>query len=187
MNAFERPSYDMALRPEHLDIISLCTGGGGPTMRTEEQKARYNAREREKRQENPEYAEKRRAALRAARDPESDAERCRKYREANRERLAKQKREHYQRVRKASDKTEEGRFKDREKKSRRRAVYSEGTITPEQWQEICIRHDNRCAYCAAKPDVLEMDHVLAISKGGAHSASNIVPACKPCNSAKGAR
>lgn len=156
-------------------------------MRTEEQKARYNAREREKRQADPEYAERRRAALRAARDPEADAARCRKYREENRERIAQQKREYYQRVRKVRDKSEDAQFKDREKKSRRRAVYAEGTITPEQWREICDRHDNQCAYCGAKPEVLEMDHVIAISKGGPHSASNIVPACKPCNSAKGAR
>lgn len=156
-------------------------------MRTPEQKARYNAREREKRRSKPEYAEKRRAALRVARNPESDAERCREYREANREKVAQQKREYYQRVRKAKDKTEIGRFKDREKKARRRAVYSEGTITPKQWQDICARHHNCCAYCGVQPNVLEMDHVIAISKGGLHSASNIVPACKPCNSAKGAR
>ncbi|MGV1985618.1 DNA cytosine methyltransferase [Agrobacterium sp. 22-221-1] len=29
MNALERPSYDMALCPEHLNLISICTGGFG--------------------------------------------------------------------------------------------------------------------------------------------------------------
>lgn len=156
-------------------------------MRTPEQKARYNAREREKRRTDPEYAEKRRAALRAARDPNLDSDRCRKYREANRIELAQQKRGYYQRVRKDADKTDLGRFKDREKKARRRAVYAEGTISHEQWLEICALFQQCCAYCGVQPDTLEMDHVIAISKGGHHSADNIVPACKSCNSAKGAR
>jgi 5-methylcytosine-specific restriction endonuclease McrA len=32
-----------------------------------------------------------------------------------------------------------------------------------------------------------MDHILALSKGGEHCATNIAPACKPCNSKKGSR
>lgn len=44
----------------------------------------------------------------------------------------------------------------------------------------------RCHYCHEfKP--LTMDHVIPVSKGGPHTASNIVPACQPCNSRKGAR
>lgn len=32
-----------------------------------------------------------------------------------------------------------------------------------------------------------MDHYIAIANGGNHTASNIVPACLPCNAAKGDR
>jgi|DEB0MinimDraft_6_1074348.scaffolds.fasta_scaffold85292_1 5-methylcytosine-specific restriction endonuclease McrA len=44
-----------------------------------------------------------------------------------------------------------------------------------------------CAYCG-KPDhrasELELDHVIPISKGGAHHLGNIVPACRQCNHSK---
>lgn len=114
-------------------------------------------------------------------------ERCRLRYAAKREQELERKRLYYQQRRKPQDKTEIGRFKDREKKSRRRAASIDGTLTAEQWREICARHDSRCAYCGGAPETLEMDHVVALSRGGTHTADNIVPACKPCNSAKGAR
>lgn len=45
--------------------------------------------------------------------------------------------------------------------------------------------DHRCAYCATEGAKLEMDHVTPISKGGTHTADNIVPSCVPCNRSKG--
>lgn len=33
----------------------------------------------------------------------------------------------------------------------------------------------------------ELDHILPLSKGGAHSAANTQCACRECNSTKGAR
>nr|BAR24540.1 HNH endonuclease [uncultured Mediterranean phage uvMED] len=47
--------------------------------------------------------------------------------------------------------------------------------------------DSACAYCGHKPHnplELEIEHVLAISAGGPHCLSNIVPACTSCNSSK---
>ena len=32
-----------------------------------------------------------------------------------------------------------------------------------------------------------MDHLTPLSKGGSHTVSNIVPACRPCNSRKGVK
>ena len=32
---------------------------------------------------------------------------------------------------------------------------------------------------------LEMDHITPLSKGGDHTASNIVPCCRSCNAKKG--
>jgi hypothetical protein len=59
-------------------------------------------------------------------------------------------------------------------------------LTFEQWQEIRAKHGNRCAYCEA-PDPKTLDHVVPLSKGGLHTASNVVPACKSCNSRKGTK
>jgi 5-methylcytosine-specific restriction endonuclease McrA len=59
-------------------------------------------------------------------------------------------------------------------------------VTRADW-ELCKEvFGHRCAYCfAAAP--LTLDHVEPLSRGGAHAMSNIVPACKPCNTRKNAR
>ena len=46
--------------------------------------------------------------------------------------------------------------------------------------------ENKCVYCGSKKD-LELDHVVALSEGGPHIQSNLVVACKICNSSKGAK
>ena len=57
-------------------------------------------------------------------------------------------------------------------------------ITIKQWRVILKEYDNKCAYCGTSGDNLEQDHVVPVSKGGNDTKSNIVPACKPCNSSK---
>ena len=59
-------------------------------------------------------------------------------------------------------------------------------LTFEQWQEILVKYDHRCAYCGA-PNPKTMDHVVSIKNGGLHTASNVVPSCKSCNSSKGSK
>ncbi len=44
-----------------------------------------------------------------------------------------------------------------------------------------------CAYCGSKSKRLSLDHVLAESKGGKDSWSNLVPACAKCNISKGSK
>jgi 5-methylcytosine-specific restriction endonuclease McrA len=57
-------------------------------------------------------------------------------------------------------------------------------LTPAQWNEIKAAYDHRCVYCGRKMQRLTQDHITPISKGGHHTVSNVVPACRPCNSAK---
>lgn len=57
-------------------------------------------------------------------------------------------------------------------------------LTRAQWEEIKKQYAYRCAYCGKKPMKLTQDHVIPLARGGNHTASNIVPACKPCNSRK---
>ncbi len=57
-------------------------------------------------------------------------------------------------------------------------------LTAEQWETIKATYQYRCAYCGRKPKKLTQDHVVPLSKGGSHTASNIVPACHSCNSKK---
>lgn len=67
--------------------------------------------------------------------------------------------------------------------------YSNGRhdLTADQWHTIKIHFGYRCAYCGRKMQRLTMDHITPISQGGEHTLSNVVPACKSCNSKKGNR
>ncbi len=56
-------------------------------------------------------------------------------------------------------------------------------LTAAQWREIKAAYRFRCAYCHEKKP-LTMDHVIPLVDGGNHTASNVVPACWPCNSRK---
>lgn len=59
-------------------------------------------------------------------------------------------------------------------------------FTIAQWEKLKADYEYRCAYCNKCADVLERDHVVPLSKGGDHTLLNVVPACSPCNRAKGA-
>lgn len=55
--------------------------------------------------------------------------------------------------------------------------------------EVFKRDSFTCQYCGAKaPDViLEVDHIVPVSKGGDNSILNLVTSCRNCNRGKGAR
>lgn len=58
-----------------------------------------------------------------------------------------------------------------------------GAEMVKRWKDF----DNSCAYCGFQPKdplELEVEHVHAISQGGPHTLSNIVPACTRCNRSK---
>jgi 5-methylcytosine-specific restriction endonuclease McrA len=84
----------------------------------------------------------------------------------------------YSNNRYATDK--EFRKAEQVRKQLRRAT---GSLTIEQWHDICKRYDYSCAYCGS-PHNLTMDHVVPISKGGKTTSDNVIPACISCNSSK---
>jgi hypothetical protein len=58
-------------------------------------------------------------------------------------------------------------------------------FTAAQWREMQEAYDHRCVYCGRRAKGrLTQDHLTPLSKGGAHTASNILPACNRCNSKK---
>lgn len=59
----------------------------------------------------------------------------------------------------------------------------DGTITGDEWLECLEYFDNACAYCGSTSNITR-DHIEPVSKGGLNLISNIVPACKSCNSSK---
>jgi len=56
-------------------------------------------------------------------------------------------------------------------------------------RNIYMRDKNTCQYCGkvVKPSLLTIDHVIPKSQGGRNSWKNLVCACYPCNSKKGAK
>jgi 5-methylcytosine-specific restriction endonuclease McrA len=59
---------------------------------------------------------------------------------------------------------------------------SVGTVTDADVVRLVRRFDHRCAYCGAQWE--QLDHVIPISRGGAHSIGNLLPACGRCNRSK---
>lgn len=71
-------------------------------------------------------------------------------------------------------------------KQRRRAALAnvENTLTQSEWLEILEYFNHSCAYCLRDDVPLELDHVIALSRGGGHTKENVVPACKSDNCRK---
>lgn len=58
------------------------------------------------------------------------------------------------------------------------------TLSRSEWEAIKTAYNHRCVYCGKIFKKLTQDHVIPLSKGGAHSAGNVVPACHRCNAKK---
>jgi hypothetical protein len=66
--------------------------------------------------------------------------------------------------------------------------YQRGTLFGfEVWEYLLTKWNYSCAYCNAKNTPLEKEHVVAKSKGGSNSVTNLVVSCRPCNERKGTK
>jgi 5-methylcytosine-specific restriction endonuclease McrA len=70
-----------------------------------------------------------------------------------------------------------------------REVAMLGFHTQQQWLWRIELYGWQCIYCGAELTVetLTKDHRIPVARRGTNWASNLVPACRPCNSWKGAR
>lgn len=55
------------------------------------------------------------------------------------------------------------------------------------WEAVLIAHESRCLYCGRFDLELTIDHIEPRFAGGGHDLRNLAPACRSCNSSKGAR
>lgn len=67
-------------------------------------------------------------------------------------------------------------------KHRRREIYATGSLTLDEWVEVCNKFGNKCLKCGENE--VTIDHVVPLSKGGTHSMDNVQPLCRSCNSTK---
>jgi hypothetical protein len=79
------------------------------------------------------------------------------------------------------------RDKDAQRRVRRRARKQGARVcdfNETQWREIVAYFGGRCAYCGEPSGRLEREHMQPLSRGGEHTAANIVPSCRTCNASK---
>jgi 5-methylcytosine-specific restriction endonuclease McrA len=143
-----------------------------------------------------------------ARDPQGNIEKTRQWRLANPGRRNACQRNHYaqqpdgykKRQRRYSQSHPEinyaacKRFRARHpefhraSEKRRRAAKANtplNNFTSAEWAGMKAAYHYRCVYCGRKMRRLTQDHLTPLSKGGAHTKANIVPACARCNTKKG--
>ena len=76
-------------------------------------------------------------------------------------------------------------IKKRYKVKRRGWEDSGFRITQRALDRIMIRANNRCVYCSADlSGGYHWDHVVPLSRGGAHGEGNLAPSCPSCNLSK---
>lgn len=78
------------------------------------------------------------------------------------------------------DKTRAQRFRDRSRREQARGFASAAQIL-----ERVHFYGDRCAYCDGAFE--HVDHVIPLSRGGTNWPANLRPACRSCNTSKGAR
>lgn len=140
-------------------------------------RAQYNSGRRIKWQADPaKYAQQNR--MNYLRHREDRILKQRLWNAANRERISKNNRAYQKR---RPDVTGNCRARKRARKAS--AVC---TLTQSEWAEIKARQKALCAYCY-KRRKLTMEHITPLSKGGEHSARNIIGVCLSCNCAKGSK
>lgn len=60
---------------------------------------------------------------------------------------------------------------------------ADNDLTTEQWTAL-LHAWGGCAYCGAEDVAMQRDCVLALSRGGRYTLTNVVPACRSCNASK---
>lgn len=75
---------------------------------------------------------------------------------------------------------ERERLRGRLRSQRKRTRLATGTVEP---SVIATLLTQPCAYCGSTENIT-IDHIVPLARGGTHEASNLAPACFPCNSSK---
>jgi 5-methylcytosine-specific restriction endonuclease McrA len=118
-----------------------------------------------------------------------------RWRRENAQMVALRSREHYERHKDeivarskkwAEDNPEKvGLAKADNRRKRRAAKHTSlGSFTAKEFKELCEGYDNKCLSCGVTGVVLEVDHVVPLTKGGSDDISNIQPLCGICNRRK---
>ncbi len=133
--------------------------------------------QRERRANDPDYAERQRDAVRRrraeGRRAPSEALRGRKQRTAEEIEASARRRRALGRIAAA-----------RHQATRFGAPVNDFTL--DDWYQLVEEHGGRCAYCGIEAKLVT-EHVVPLGRGGCNTRDNVVPACAPCNRRKSKR
>ena len=66
--------------------------------------------------------------------------------------------------------------------------YQQGELVGYEVREYLLeKYHRKCVYCSKENVPLQIEHVVPRAKGGSNRVNNLVIACEPCNTKKGAR
>ncbi len=179
---------------------TLCGWISVPYSDPEKRRERGREYNRKRYAATPEKAQEANRKWRAA-NPEKHREGARaasrKWREANPEKTRAKAREYMRKSREinpekdreSSRKWRKANPEKRRASGRKRRALLLGTVatlTTDEWLDRVDEFGHHCAYCYGIERITQ-DHLIPLSRGGSHTADNVVPACYSCNSSKGAR
>jgi 5-methylcytosine-specific restriction endonuclease McrA len=146
---------------------------------TELNRQEINTKRREFRKENLEHMKS------------QDRKKYVKFREQileDRKRYFKDNRDEIKQRQKNWYKTENGKMLIKNRNMKRRHKYNEGDVTTQQLKEL-FKNTKSCYWCNNKlvKGYIHVDHYEPLSKGGKHTISNLVLACRDCNLSKGSQ
>ena len=164
-------------------VCKSCAEHNDHCERSAQSKARSAAYVRRWRKDHPTYARE----WGLARDPERKRELALRSNRKNRETVNARSRRQY--ARDTSDPARKLKVFARSQKRRTMKAGAKGSHAVKQWLARVDYYGWRCRWCLREVTLktLTKDHVIPISGGGTDWASNLVPACKSCNSSKGAK
>jgi 5-methylcytosine-specific restriction endonuclease McrA len=140
--------------------------------------ARNNARSQERWHNDPEYRKKKNAQKKiSGQKPELQAKR----KMWDKARYERDKADPNHRVKR--------RPMDRVHAAKRRAWKkgNGGTYTLQEWQALCDKYGNKCLKCGKTGELLHVDHVIPLARGGRNDIANLQPLCGKCNRHKSAK
>lgn len=110
--------------------------------------------------------------------------------EANRKAVMKHKNANREKINKAhAERAKKNPEKHRAKQARRRARLLSIGIEKFTVQQVLDKTNSFCGYCGKLLTIktFHMDHMVPVCRGGAHTLSNMIASCSPCNLRKNKR
>lgn len=77
----------------------------------------------------------------------------------------------------------------KQQKMKRRAILKTAVIkvTTKELNELIKNSENICFWCDSHTDLIHIDHIYPLAKGGEHTINNLCVSCPDCNMRKGAK